>query len=228
MNQKIKFTLFIIVCALVGGLFGYFVAGNELNIKGYDFRIMFDYDMIYSVFALIMIITIISLMLRIKKLTKENDPLFLVSGISVITGLTWLALAFAQLFHTMRMEASERILDLVFGNLVVALILFFTALFLQSYLVRTYNKKFPKKNLDLFAKKPMESYFAKLDEGEKWVVYQASFKSFVLMEKLLMFAILLFSLYSIFFELLLFPIIICALIWTAQKTHYVIETKKFE
>ncbi|WFR62489.1 DUF3169 family protein [Paenibacillus amylolyticus] len=109
-------------------------------------------------------------------------------------------------------------------NLIAACISIIIVVVLQTLTVKRYNRYFPDRALDLNSRNMKKDHFEKLDEGEKWIVYRAAFRSFQMMNVLLGIGMVSMVLYSVLFTFAPFPIVMLAVIWIANIGIYYLET----
>ena len=112
----------------------------------------------------------------------------------------------------------------ILGNLVAACISIIIVVVLQTLTIKRYNLYFPDRALDLNAINMKKNHFEKLDEGEKWIVYRAAFRSFQTINLLLGIGMAALVLYSVLYSFAAFPIILLAVIWMINLGVYFRET----
>ncbi|MGF6356556.1 hypothetical protein ABIE27_004474 [Paenibacillus sp. 4624] len=95
---------------------------------------------------------------------------------------------------------------------------------LQNVTIKRYNRYFPDRALDLNSRNMQKNHFEKLDEGEKWIVYRAAYRSFQMLNLLLGVGMAALVVYSILFSFAAFPIILVSVIWIINIGVYFRET----
>ena len=65
-------------------------------------------------------------------------------------------------------------------NMITALLIMLLAFFMQRRAIVLYNNNYPDRQLDLSignSKKAQRELFAKMDEGEQWIMYRSSYSA---------------------------------------------------
>jgi hypothetical protein len=237
---------------IVGAAFGFGAGFFQSSLQSigesileFKWNVIFEYDIIYALFLLISLTLIIRILVGIfpirsalarvieplneewiKPIEKKVGMLIIWCSFTNIVTISWLAISMSQMFQLSDGDPNE---NWVLGILIIGLIFQLIAGTLQFSVFRLYNKVFPNRKFNWFAKNPREEFFQQLDEGEKWVVYSASFKTFKSMEQLMIWAIVFFVIYSLLFsQLMIVPILVLSVIWIAQNVIYYVEVGKYD
>ncbi|MBY0203082.1 hypothetical protein J2T16_003415 [Paenibacillus intestini] len=215
---------------------------SDLN---WTLSVYYDYDLLFALIALaVLVMTIwnsISLARTPSARPEEDeaddisDPpslmspaerslgsAMMLSTFSVITSFAWVALALSLYASSRDLPKSSNLFTL--GNLVAACIAVIIVVVLQSVTIKRYNRYFPDRALDLNSRNMQKNHFEKLDEGEKWIVYRAAYRSFQMMNLLLGVGMAALVVYSILFSFAAFPIILLSVIWIINIGVYFRET----
>jgi hypothetical protein len=253
MTKKVlKFIFMIMGGLLIGAAIGLSIGFFQPSLQSFgasiiEFKwsIIFEYDILYGLFLLITLILILRIVLGIfpirsaiarladradeewrKSVEKKVGGLIISTVFSYIVTISWLAVSMSHLVQVPEGDPDE---NWVIGMLYLALFFIFTALTLQFIVLRFYNKVFPDRTFNWSANNPREDFFQHLDEGEKWVVYSASYKTFKIMEKLIISGIVFFVLFSLLFnQLMIVPILVLTIIWIVQNVVYFVEVGKYD
>lgn len=146
----------------------------------------------------------------------------ILSGFSVILTFTWAALALSLYASNRTMPNSPELFNLL--NFVASCISIIIVVVVQTLTVKRYNRYYPERTLDLNSRNMKKDHFEKLDEGEKWIVYRAAYRSFQMMNVLLGVGMVSMVLYSMLFTFAPFPIVMLSVIWIANIGIYYRET----
>ncbi|MGQ8870982.1 DUF3169 family protein [Paenibacillus sp. TSA_86.1] len=207
--------------------------------------VYYDYDLLFALVALVVLVTMIwnSISLaRTPSVPPEEDDMddmqehhalmspaerslgsaMMLSSFSVIASFAWVALALSLYASSRDLPKSTNLFTL--GNLVAACIAVIIVVVLQSVTIKRYNRYFPDRSLDLNSRNMKKDHFEKLDEGEKWIVYRAAYRSFQTMNLLLGIGMAALVLYSALFTFAAFPIVLLSVIWIVNIGVYFRET----
>ncbi|WP_427179427.1 DUF3169 family protein [Paenibacillus sp. TC-CSREp1] len=207
--------------------------------------IYYDYDLLFLLVALMFLVTVIwnSISLARTPSFRPEEPdadfkddstsvsspaerslgrALMLSSFGVITACAWVALALS--LYEANSHAAESPNLFILGNLVAACISIIVVVVLQNLTIKRYNRYFPERALDLDSLNMKKNHFKKLDEGEKWIVYRAAYRSFQMMNLLLGIGMAALVLYSVLFTFTAFPIVLLAVIWMINIGVYFRET----
>jgi hypothetical protein len=245
-----KPTFFFLVQSVVGGLLGYSVFYYESNIANFLKKLqwswLFAYDMVYVIFALLTLVSMVWTLVEWRKyrkhvesykaaeeeeeilntIEKKVGKMIMINAFTVMITISWLSLVLAHLLSLDAADVSEE--AWVVGTLLIALFFEISASVGQIVLIRMFNRTFPNRSFNMWTYRSKEEFFQKLDEGEKWVVYRSAFRSFQWMDTLLLLGIAFFIIYSLFDDFALMPIIVLSIIWVSKNLLYFKEAGKFE
>lgn len=216
---------------------------SDLN---WTLSVYYDYDLLFALIALVVLVTMIwnSISLaRTPSVRPEEDDdaddmedhhslmspaerslgnAMMLSSFGVIASFAWVALALSLYASSRDLPQSSNLFTL--GNLVAACIAVIIVVVLQSATIKRYNRYFPDRALDLNSRNMKKDHFEKLDEGEKWIVYRAAYRSFQMMNLLLGVGMAVSVLYSILYNFVAFPIVLLSVIWMINLGVYFRET----
>ncbi|CAI6082285.1 hypothetical protein PAECIP112173_03506 [Paenibacillus sp. JJ-100] len=219
---------------------------SDLN---WTLSIYYDYDLLFALIALIVLVTTIwnsislALTPSVRPEVDEADDLdldpdqnhslitpaerslghaMMLSSFGVITAFAWIALAMALYESSNHLSHSPDYF--IIGNLVAACISIILVVTLQYLTIKRYNRYFPDRALDLDSLNTKKDHFEKLDEGEKWIVYRAAYRSFQMMNLLLGIGMASLVVYSVLYRFAAFPIVLLTVIWLINIGVYFRET----
>ncbi|MCW3793615.1 DUF3169 family protein [Paenibacillus sp. LS1] len=241
-KKRLRLPLYAAGGAVVGfiGASGVRKVPSDLN---WTLSVYYDYDLLFILLAAAVVIMMLWNIFSLSRTPSvppmeedtygESDSLIspaerslgkamILSGFSVIVAFTWAALALSLYASNRNMPNFPELFNLV--NLIGACISIFLVVILQSLTLKRYNRYFPDRALDLNSRNMKKDHFEKLDEGEKWIVYRAAYRSFQMMNLLLGVGMLSMVLYSVLFTFAPFPIVMLSIIWIANIGIYYRET----
>ncbi|MEK4661528.1 DUF3169 family protein [Priestia sp. FSL H7-0729] len=241
-KNKMRLPLYAAGGAVVGflGASGINKIPSNLN---WTLSMYYDYDLLFGVLAASLVVMMLWNIISLSRTPSvpptedevygESDSLIspaerslgkamILSGFSVIVAFTWAALALSLYASHRNMTNFPELFNLV--NLIAACISIIIVVVLQTLTVKRYNRYFPDRALDLNSRNMKKDHFEKLDEGEKWIVYRAAYRSFQMMNVLLGIGMVSMVLYSVLFTFAPFPIVMLAVIWIANIGIYYRET----
>ncbi|WP_338542170.1 DUF3169 family protein [Paenibacillus tundrae] len=225
-----------------GAIVGFLIASVLLNAPSslnWTLSVYYDYDLLFAILGfLFLVLTACNTAILIRIPTKPNleDDLphdadllgspaerslgraMIISNLNVILSLTWGALSLSLLASTRAVAGSSEAFNL--SNLIASAIAIITVVCLQNITLKRYNNYFPDRTLDFNSRNMHQEHFDKLDEGEKWIVYRAAYRSFRAMNVLLSIGMISMVLYSIFFTFAPFPIVVLSAIWIIHIGTY--------
>lgn len=243
-NKKIFFIgLFTALgCMILGGVIGAskIIFGNYFP-KGY---IVFSYDLLYALLSLVIIslfflffkqlIAYKSLIRNKRKMSedvrgglleKTSFKLLYSTSFLVVVSLMWLAIAWGHI----KAGPPEEHFRYVTINLVLAVLSLVLTGVAQYYAVKIHNKQFPDRTYNIFSPDPQKEYFEQLDEGEKFLTYQASFSVFRKMTFVFFFVLGGLLCYGAFVQFHIVPILLVGGLWlTMYFIHYSEGKKQYQ
>ncbi|RXZ77800.1 DUF3169 family protein [Paenibacillaceae bacterium] len=247
-RQKRKNVMSFIMFMLGGGVVGFIVSSGMIErlSEGMNVvpKIYFEYDVLFGILAIVSFVLIVWNIAGILRLVRvkglhdvagEDGPdpnnrlvgtLLQISNYNfIVTFASFvLAVAYTSGIETdLRPSAEQTFLLSVVLTGAVSLL---AAIVLQYATIHQYNKYNPDRTLDMIAYRGERDLFDKMDEGEKWIVYRAAYRSFKTVNALMLIGILLFLFYSLVFSFSPLPIIVLAIIWILQKAAYYREVSK--
>ncbi|MGY0374593.1 DUF3169 family protein [Clostridium sp. JNZ J1-5] len=229
MKKYKNFIIIIIISGLFGGLVGFFSGNNfciNLNLGGniyvYLFRVLLGIEIILT-----LIVSVILIFLKSKfkttdleelplKIDRKIDLAIHLSTVAVILGLSILTIMVSKNFTG----------DKKVYITITAVIIVVTNL-LQILSIKCYNGYYPDKKLNMFENNSDKKYFDKLDEGEKWIAYSSSYKSFRGMQLVYSGAMVLMLVLSAVTSVPIIMPIVIAILWIIQISIYMIATRKY-
>ncbi|MCP1182755.1 DUF3169 family protein [Paenibacillus sp. 1781tsa1] len=241
-KNKMRLPLYAAGGTVVGflGASGINKIPSNLN---WTLSVYYDYDLLFALLAASLVVMMLWNIFSLSRTPSvppmeedtygESDSLIspaerslgkamILSGLSVIVAFTWAALALSLYASHRNMTNFPELFNLV--NLIVACISIIIVVVLQTLTVKRYNRYFPDRALDLNSRNMKKDHFEKLDEGEKWIVYRAAYRSFQMMNVLLGVGMVSMVLYSVLFTFAPFPIVMLSVIWIANIGIYYRET----
>lgn len=229
MKKYRNFIIMFILSTFLGGFIGY-LSGREyrINFKFIDNLYFYSFIGFLIIAIIIGIITAFMLVflsgkykvIHIEEVPKHIDRKINVaislSTTMVILSMAWIAVMISKSFETVKAN-----------YVVVAAISVIIASTLQMISIRIYNKYYPDRKLNMFENNADKNFFERLDEGEKWIAYSCSYRTFKGMQivySIAMIGTILLS--AIFLVPIILPIFI-ALMWVIQTAIYTIEAEKY-
>lgn len=246
-KKRMRLPLYAAGGAVVGFLTSAMVTKipSDLN---WTLSVYYDYDLLFALTALVVLVTMIwnsiSLARTPSVRPEEEDDMdsmgdnhslvspaerslgsaMMLSTFSVIASFAWVALALSLYMSNRKFPLSSSPDLYMLGNLVVSFIAVIIVVILQTLTIKRYNLYFPDRALDLNSRSMKKDHFEKLDEGEKWIVYRAAYRSFQMMNLLLGIGMVAMVLYSVLFTFAPFPIVLLSIIWIINLGVYFRET----
>lgn len=222
-----------ILLMIIGGLIGGFV--GEFGHRSISLNFNFSVNprilafKIFFILVAVMLIIISGLVIHLKskyhKINLDNIPNSIykkINSLSYITTLfisisfIWLAVMISKSFN----EIEEKYLAVAAINLFISIIL-------QNISTAIYNKYYPNKKLNIYENNADKNLFNKLDEGEKWIIYNSAYSTFQNMQSVYSASIVIVMVLSIFTSIpILLPIVI-GLLWIIQTSIYSIKANKY-
>lgn len=226
-------------CIILGGALGISIAIFEDFFP--DGYLIFSYDLLYGLIVLGIICLFIFFfkqlisfkkLLRQKGVLNEDEQGVLLEKASfkllystsfvLVVSFMWLAIAVGHYKADPPMEEYRY----VSVTLALAVLSFVLTGFAQSYAVKIHNKQFPDRRYNIFSPDPQKEYFKQLDEGEKYLTYQASFSVFRKMTFVFCFALGGLLCYGAFVQFNIVPILLVGGLWLTMYLIHYSESKK--
>lgn len=229
MKKYKKFIIMMIVSGVFGGFIGVLSETNFCinlnlgeNIYLYSFRVLLLVEIILTV-----ILSVILIFLKSKfkttdleeiplKIDRKIDLVIHLSTVAIILGLAILAIMVSKNYTHHR----EIYIIISVGITAVTSIL-------QMLSIKCYNGYYPDRKLNMFEDNSDKKYFDRLDEGEKWVAYSSSYKSFRGMQLVYSGAMVLILILSTITSIPIVMPIVIAILWIIQISIYVSATRKY-
>lgn len=229
MKKYKNFIIIIIISGIVGGVIGLlsengFCLNLNLgeNTSVYLFKVLLAVEIILAVMVSVALIFLKS---KFKTTDLEEIPLKIdrkidlvihLSTVAVILGLTLLAIIMSKNY---------------IGNrgiyIAITLVIMVVANLLQMLSIKCYNGYYPDKKLNMFENNSDKKFFEKLDEGEKWIAYSSSYKSFKGMQLVYSGAMVVILILSVVTSVPVVLSIVIAILWIIQISIYMIATRKY-
>ncbi|QFT87949.1 hypothetical protein FIU87_04705 [Bacillus sp. THAF10] len=244
MTYKKLFLIGLIIsfgCLILGGVIGASVAIFENYFpNGY---IVFPYDFLYALLFLVigsLFIFFLKNLVKYKHLQRmqhANDEdrvaallektcftLLYSTSFMIVVSFMWLAIAVG---HFKAGPPQEQFWFVTLNTIAAGLSFVLTGV-AQYYAVKIHNKQFPDRRYNIFSPDPQKEYFKQLDEGEKFLTYQASFSVFRKMTFVFCFALGGLLCYGSFVQFHIVPILLVGGLWlTMYIIHYQESKKQF-
>ncbi|MBU3177943.1 DUF3169 family protein [Clostridium estertheticum] len=234
MKMKIKrykkFIIGMLISGLIGGILGGFsekilkldlsFGGNMRNLIS---KVLFVISIIIIIYLIINIIYIKSNYRKVdldnvpKVISRKVSNVILLCTVQSIIGLMGYAVVLNKSFNKGALYLI--IIPTIF--LVIAMSVLMTSMKYSNYLN-------PNRKMYLYENEAEKKYFDKLDDGEKWVVYNCSYTTFNKMQKVYAAILVLIMVLSMFINV---PIVACIMIgsiWIIQNLIYSFEARKYE
>lgn len=241
-KKRLRLPLYAAYGAVVGflGASGVSKLPSDLN---WTLSVYYDYDLLFAILAALVVVMTVWNIFSLSRTPSvppmeddaygDSDSLIspaerslgkamILSGFSVILTFTWAALALSLYASNRTMPNSPELFNLL--NFVASCISIIIVVVVQTLTVKRYNRYYPERTLDLNSRNMKKDHFEKLDEGEKWIVYRAAYRSFQMMNVLLGVGMVSMVLYSMLFTFAPFPIVMLSVIWIANIGIYYRET----
>lgn len=229
MKKYRNFIITIFISGIIGGIVG------RLSGRGFTLNLDFItniYENLFKIFltlevaiASIVVTFLVNLKLKYKSTDLQSIPKSVdnkinitihLSTVSTILAMTWMAVS-----------VNKNTGEVIPINVLIVTGAVLISTLLQTLSVRIYNKFYPERKLNMFENNSDKNYFNKLDEGEKWIAYSCSYKSFKGMQ--LIYVIVLVSTILVSFLVdtpIILPIIV-SILWIIQISIYTIEAQKY-
>lgn len=234
MKMKIKKYRNVIIVMIISGLIGGILGGfsKELskvdlsfggNINKFLFGVFLGMSLVIISYLIVTIIYIRSNYMKVdlenipKAIDRKVSNTILLCTIQSIIGLTWDALVISKSF-----EKGE--LHLV----LVPTVFIFIAVLLLTITMKYYNYLYPNRKMNLFENEAEKKYFDKLDDGEKWVIYNCSYTTFNKMQMVFAAAIVISMVLSMFLSVPIAVPMVIGTMWIIQNLIYSFESRKYE
>lgn len=248
-KSRTTFIIVLIISMFIGGTIGYlgiYMADIGLSSKMNSitpnnlFSIIF-----YLGLAIILILIIVSFKLRFSiksELKNLNEPSEYNINDSTSTKLSlyitinslnaFFSIGWLLCLITIPMQNSL-LKSFINENFIVKILIsIFLAAFVflnEIYSLKTYNKIYTNKGIDVLSFKLSSELFQKLDEGEKWITLLAAYKVFTLMSNLILFLMIISMFLSILLDVnVTLTIIILTFILIFNKLAYYLTARKLE
>ena len=226
MKKYRNFIILFIASCLIGGIFGRF--SDELSeidftfggdIDNYIFKIFLIISCIITIY---LITTLIYLNKNYKKVNLNEIPKNIerkltnamhYCTVQLILGLVWDAVV----FH----KESLYLIMIPTASVVISLLLLILTIKYSNYL-------YPNRKLYIFENKSGKNLFQKLDDGEKWIIFNCSYTTFNKMQLVYAAVIVICIILSMFTGVPIILPIVVGLIWIIQISIYIHETRKYE
>ena len=234
MKMKIKkyknFIIVMIISMVVGGVIG--GLSNKItkidlsfseNINSYLFKAMFVVSLIIIIYLIITINYIRSNYMKVdldnipKAFNRKVSNAILVCTIQSILGLTWDAVVINKGFE------DGSVYLIIFPTIFLIL-----AGFLLSTTMKYFNYLNPNRKMILYENGAEKKYFDKLDDGEKWVIYNCSYTTINKMQIVFSAALVISIFLSMFINVSIAVPIVIGVIWIIQNLIYSLEARKYE
>ncbi|KNF08290.1 protein of unknown function DUF3169 [Gottschalkia purinilytica] len=229
-KKRIHFFIVTGIFAFIGGIVGFL--SSKYNGLSIPFS-KFSYNLFYKLGIVFFIVTILITtknLIDIVKYSKSHDK-----NSEVARNIE------KKLEFTMFTSTSFSILFLGWYGVLISfittlnnifhistgIIIILTGAILQGIVFKYHNKLYPKKAIDPMSLNADKDRFDKLDEGEKWMIYKSSYKTFRVMDFIYSIVLTFIILASMLFSLSSLSIVIVTLLWISQKLIYFCEARKF-
>ncbi|MCB2361367.1 DUF3169 family protein [Clostridium estertheticum] len=225
-----KFIIGMLISGLIGGIIGGFsdkILKLDLSFGGNMSNLISKVLFIISIIIIIyLIINIIYIKSNYRKVDLDNVPkvisrkvsnVILLCTVLSIIGLTGYSVVINKSFD----KGSFYLIIVPTIVLIIAAFVLITAMKYSNYLN-------PNRKMYLYENEAEKNHFDKLDDGEKWVVYNCSYTTFNKMQKVYAAILVLIMVLSMFINV---PIVVCimiGLIWIIQNLIYSFEARKYE
>ena len=231
MRKYKNFIITLILSTLFGGFVGYFTK------KEFKINLVHSMDNLYyylfMIFLLISIAigittTIIMVVLRTKykdidveelpkHIERKIDIAISLCTTMVIISMVWIAVMINKSFNDIR-------INYVMISAASAII----ASILQMLAIKIYNKYYPDRKLNIFENNSDKKFFQRLDEGEKWIAYSSSYRTFKGMQIVYSISMVISILLSTFLTIPIILPIFIGLMWIIQTAIYTMSARKYD
>ncbi|MBX4260842.1 DUF3169 family protein [Clostridium estertheticum] len=232
--MKIKRYKKFIIGMLISGLIGGIIGGSSEKISKLDLsfvgnmsnlisKVLFVISIIIIIYLIINTIYIKSNYMKVdldnvpKVISRKVSNVILLSTVLSIIGLIGYAVVINKSFD----KGS-------FYLIIVPTIILIIAAFVLMTTMKYSNYLNPNRKMYLCENEAEKKHFDKLDDGEKWVIYNCSYATFNKMQKVYAAILVLIMVLSIFINV---PIVACIMIgsiWIIQNLIYSFEARKYE
>lgn len=110
------------------------------------------------------------------------------------------------------------------SNFLICCLVFMLCLIYNGYYqvryVKMVQKAYPEKKGDVASGKFQQQWIESCDEAERELIYQGTYKTYMLMARILPYAMLIAMLTNLFFETGVFAVFMIAVIWIIQSVTY--------
>lgn len=229
MKKYRNFLIIIIFSGILGGFVGYLSESNinlTINLDTKSHIYLFNSFLgIEILLSLLIICSLVFLKVKFNSIDINYIPQHIdkilqlsihFSSVAVIMSLTFFSVMISKSF---KMNESNYFI-IPFITMIVTTIL-------QIICINLFNIYYPNRQLNMFENNANKKYFEKLDEGEKFITYSCSYKSFKGMQFVYSLALIIVMMLS---SLITIPIILpitIAIFWIIHISIYTIETLKY-
>ncbi|KHL92993.1 hypothetical protein QW71_25900 [Paenibacillus sp. IHB B 3415] len=257
MNKKIKKTkkrtnprglIMLIGSMTIGGAIGYVFASGMITVPK-DFHlnpsIFYEYDVLFGSIALLsLLLTALTLYNLVKARRMKDEPkhdgeienskdkalssVIQLSFYTMIISLLWTLMSLAHALGPGGKESSDS--PFMLANMLTALVVMLFSFVLLHHSFKLYNNNYPDRQINISlgnSRDAQRELFAKMDEGEQWIVYRSSYSSFTVTSISLLIGMVFFTLYSLVFGFAPVPIMVLALILLIQQAVYYHQVHKY-
>ncbi|SES82444.1 Protein of unknown function [Natronincola peptidivorans] len=246
--MKVSYIKWIGICALIGAGLGFIVALTEdtfdtsmqaLTMTEIEAmfqlrKIIFSSNFIGGLSVLMILSLWMIYLLYQFKQSKSREDVFenplekekiyetkieralMLSTIATVGSHCWLGTTLA-----LKEQLSSQFLLLI----PLAMLLFISLL--QKRILDYHNEVYPDKPFNLKDIDAHAEYFKRLDEGEKWIVYQACYKAFMSIDQIFTIFLAALLVFNFFFRGVIFPVLLISIIWILLKIIYFREVRKY-
>ncbi|WNS45540.1 DUF3169 family protein [Paenibacillus sp. MMS20-IR301] len=245
---NIRGIIMLAVSMLIGGAVGLVFASGiitipeDVNLKP---AVFYEYDVLFGFVALLtLLLTVLTVMglVRTRRLPDEakqdseiENPkeralgrAMQISLYNMIVSLMWTLMSVAHALGPGSRDSADA--PFMLTNMIVSLGFMLLSILLLHRVVALYNKHYPDRQMNISpgnSKNSQRELFAKMDEGERWVVYRSAYSSFTVTTIALIIGMTFFAVYSLFFGFAPAPIMVLALILILQQSVYYREVRKY-
>lgn len=212
MNRRVRYWMKFILGMLIGGAVGFTAGFFDLDFIFEEVKlyIWFEYDIVLLLMGVASVILLLLILIERLRLSRfstvaEQNQIYspkekavgrLIMYSTILVGLSslWMICSLSLLIHTPSEDSYEMF---KFTMSMVAVAISIISLLLMSWGTHTYNQIFPNRKMDLYSKDYQKDFFNQLDEAEKWMVYIASYRSYVFGTRLILLLESVLLIYSI-------------------------------
>jgi len=231
MRKYKNFIITLILSTLFGGYVGY------LTKKEFKINLVYSMDNLYyylfMIFLLISIAigittTIIMVILRTKyrnidleelpkHIERKIDMTISLNTSMVIISMVWIAVMINKNFNDIRIN-----------YVIISAASSIISSILQIISIKIYNKYYPDRKLNMFENNSDKKFFERLDEGEKWIAYSSSYRTFKGMQIVYSVSIVVSILFSTFLTIPIILPIFIGVMWIIQTAIYTMSARKYD